>query len=93
VLTAREQARAGRHAPLLDAPGSACFSGSWAPPLCRPPARRPPPELCHGSVPCSSPPLPPCGISRVWEYLEGDIHFQLLQQEYEEKPRMGLRTS
>jgi hypothetical protein len=25
--------------------------------------------------------------------LEGDIHFQLLQQEYEEKPGMGLQTS
>src|SRR5262249_569628 len=65
VLTARERARAGRHAPLRDAPGSACLSTSWAPPLCRPPAPPPPPELCPASVPIPPPPLPRRGISRV----------------------------
>src|SRR5262245_47640802 len=28
----------------------------------------------------------------VWDYLEGGIHFQRLQPEYEEKPHMGLQT-
>src|SRR5262249_22116392 len=73
VLPAGERARAGRHSPLLDAPRSAGLSGSWAPPLCRPPARRPPPDLCHGSVPFSSPPLPRRGISRGLQWHVYDV--------------------
>src|SRR5258706_14526135 len=62
-------------------------------------ARVPPCRSCpHGggttaSVTARSAQTGPHPLKAVWDYLEGDIHFQLLQQEYEEKPGMGLRTS
>src|SRR5262249_16814705 len=95
VLTARERARAvrGDTHHCWTHPGPRGF---------RAPGHRrsvdlqhavPHPNSATAPSPFSSPPLPPCGLSLVCAYLDGDIDFQVLQQECEEKPRMGLRTS